>query len=167
MNQLISSFLKILTGLFFLTLFGCVEKGNTLEPFDARTGKPFKFRFEISTEKPDLYNVIWGGGNYFDGTGRVVSFIESETVPSPCIKEVEIPRNFMNMIALSFPSIIEYDYGESREGVLIGKLYVNDKLLYSYTAKDKWSVSIGYNYSTKKYILENSLNEKFEFDKID
>ena len=163
MNQLISSLLKILTVLFVITLWGC-EKGNPLEP---QTEQLYKFRFEISTEKPELYNVKWEGGNYFDGAGRVVSFIESETVPSPCIKEVEIPRNFMNMTALSFSSIIEYDVGESPEGVLIGKLFVNDKLLYSYTAETIWSVSISYNRSTKKYTLENSLKEKIEFDKID
>ena len=165
MNQVISSLLKILTGLFAITLLSCVERGNSLEPFDSRTGKPFIFRFEISAERPDLFNVNWGGGNYFDGLGRITSFVNPETVSSPCIKEIEIPRNFLNMIAIV--TISPIDYPESIEGILTGKVYVNDKLLYTYSAKDIWEVSVAYNYSKKNYTLTNSLDEKIVFEKID
>jgi hypothetical protein len=166
------SLLKMLALFCAITLFGCNDdEGN--DEIDNRSGEPYKFRIEISAEKPDLFYIGWGMGsyNYIDnGLPRTVWFTpdDLEKIPSPCIKDFEVPRNFTKIgVYASLVSIDIMSFEDTMAGIIIGKLYVNDKLLSEFSYKFGWSVGIAYNNNTEKFVVTNSLKETVELDKLD
>ena len=164
--------LAILAGVFSITLFSCDKDNDLSEENNNLIGESYKFRFEISTDEPNDLYVKWGGGHYFyddkNGTTQSVLFYSPETVLSPLVKEIEVPRNFSYFIALATSSSLEPNIPSGNSGsVLSGKLYVNNKLLLTYTSELVWNVSIQYSNHTKKYMIVNYLDEVIELDKID
>ena len=161
--------IKTLALLFAAILFSCGED-NGLDENDNRSGEPYKLKVEIIAEKPDLFTVGWGMGKYNfvdeNGLPRTVWFTpdDLEEIPSPCIKEFEIPRYFTKMSVYSALISIDPTISDSFEGIIRGKLYVNNKMLTEFSCKFGWSVGI--EFKNKKFTITNS-NEIFVLDKID
>ena len=158
--------------LLVFTLNSCDNNNDLTEENRNLIGEPYKFKFEISADEPNDLYVKWGGGHYFyddkNGTTQSTLFYSTEIVLSPLIKEVDVPRNFSYFIALATSSSLEPNIPSDNSGrVLKGKLYVNNKLLLTYTSELVWNVSIQYSNHTKKYMIVNSLDEVVELDKID
>jgi len=115
------------------------------------------FKMEISTEKPDEYSLGWlvGSYDYTDCTGTKisVSFQPADlTNRQPtCVREIEVPRNFNRFLcSINVPSFDELDK-EKQEGIIYGKVYVDEKLIVDFTSHKFWIITITYNDETKQY----------------
>ncbi|MDR1370505.1 MAG: hypothetical protein LBJ72_10360 [Dysgonamonadaceae bacterium] len=152
-------------------LTGC---GRDEDPVNEESGDPYKFRIEISCEHPELYNVgiSLGSYNYVENglprTGWLSdpdNFVEE--LPSPLVKEYEIPGNFTKFFidAGVFAKGIVLHEKLLNEGIS-GKLTVNNRIIASSSAKFGWVCNIVYNAAKKKYVIKYSDGNDVELDKL-
>jgi len=171
---------KKISGLLFISMIIMIALLNSCggnEPgggTDDRKGPPYKFRVEVSAEKPEILSVLSATGNfnYVDENGlpRTVWYAPQDIkkMPSPYILEFDVPRNFYkfmytsNLIGVELMSL-----EEEMKGIIVGKLYVNNKLLTSFSNKYWWITTIGYDEKSKKYEVKTSDGKVFETNKID
>ena len=159
--------------LFVLLLFYGCSDDKGLDETDNRSGEPYKFRVELSTDEPELFSIGWGTGNYkyIDKDFPVPITVwftpdDLEEIPSPCIKEFEIPGNFIQFSLLSALVSIDPTISDSFEGIIKGKLYINNNMITEFSHKFSWGVGITYNSNSKKYTVSAS-NENFELNKLE
>jgi hypothetical protein len=164
----------LLLAVFLLgALTGC---GKDNEPGgENRKGEPYKFRIEVSAEKPDVFDVLTATGhyNYIDENGlpRTIWYTpdDVERVPSPDITEIEVPSNFYAFMFTS--SLISIDlsmpFEEELQGIISGKIFVNNKLLAEFSNKFWWITTIAYDNKTKQYTVKTSDGKEFKTSKLD
>jgi hypothetical protein len=169
----------LLSVLFILgTLIGsCGRDDNPAGGDDDRTGEPYKVRIEVSAAHPDLFNlaIVLGSYNYVENglprTGWLTDpdvFVEETAVPSPLIEEYEIPRNFTKFFIDGAVFSIDIQPSEMRMNEdVTGKLFVNNKLIASSTAKFSWTFAMVYDAAKKKYVITYSNGKDIELDKLD
>jgi len=139
----------VTAGLFWL------NKASQFMPNSNR--QPYKFRVEISAEKPDKFNLGRVGGDYeyVDefGINQLVDYqLDDSTVhQSSCIREFDIPLSISSFLCFTnIPSFEALDKDKG-EGFINGKLYVDDKLLTEFRSHHFWIVRIVYDEQSKKY----------------
>ena len=172
---------KKISGLLFISMIIMIALLNSCggnEPgggTDDKKGPPYKFRIEISAEKPDEFKIGYGVGsyNYLDDNKvpRTIWFTPDvlEKVSSPCIKEIEVPSNFTKfMLTVNLHSIdilmpLEKEMAEK----ITGKIFINNKLLVEFSNKYWWIITIGYDEKSKKYEVKTSDGKVFEKTKLD
>jgi len=177
----LSYFDKVIAGgiimLIALSLCVLTSCGKDDEPGgkDDRSGQPYKFRAEISAEKPDEFDVLSATGNYNyvdeNGLPRTVWYTpdDVERVPSPYVIEFEVPRNFNKFMLTSalFGIVPFMPYEVEMAGIISGKLFVNNKLLVDFSNNFWWITSIGYDNKTKEYTVKTSDGKEFKTSKLD
>jgi hypothetical protein len=174
-DKLVAGGIMLMTAFSLCATFtGCGGDDEPDDGGDNRSGTPYKFRVEISAEKPDEFTIMLNTAyyNYVDENGLPRTFWlfeDSEKFPSTFIKEFEIPRNFTKyMLTANLRSIdVLMPYEVEMDGIIFGKLYINNKLLTEFTNKFWWITTISYNEKSKKYVVNTSDGNEFETSKID
>jgi len=161
----LNSFDKLITGgallfavFIFFSLSGCSkidEKLGWTEYY--KIGKPYKFKIELSSEKPDEYKVKWCGClcTYVDekkiATMKYISEIEKDSYASPIFREFDVPSNF---IFVKMSGEASKTFGQE-DGVIKGKLFVNGKLIAELSDVFMWLVTVGQSTNTFNISVDN------------
>jgi hypothetical protein len=168
-DKIITGGIMLLIAFLFCALAGCSkddEPGNGND----NNGAPYKFKIEISTEKPDEFKLYLRDFYYTlldeNGKQRVTTINKVEDFlkfwDSPLIREVEVPSRNFDGLAMSYGLA-----GDDSAGNMVNiKIFVNGKLLISYS--EKQSVILFLYKSGNKYYIDSNYRAKyFEFDKLD
>ena len=156
-----------------LTLLGGCKKEHLP---DVKNTKSYKFKIEATTEHPDMFQVITLLINYrFNDNGlpRTVYIIgpdgidgEELLLPSPSIKEFDVPRSFSSIMLGCSVEAVSSKYKPYQEDEKLSfKIYVNDKLVFTHLDKHQVIVQIFYNPDLRKYIVSTK-DRRVELDKL-
>ena len=181
LSQVLTICILVLIAIVLFALASCSKDDDTFKN-NNRDGQPYKFRVEYTLDNPDNFYLSFEIANYnfVDETGlpRTIwicdenSSGQSYAVPSPLIKEFELPHNF-NKIALTVGVYFVYPYQvgkpilDRQQETMYAKIYVNNKLLAETSAKFGIVFSIVYDKNSKKYIMKYSGGNEFELSKLD
>lgn len=155
-----------------LTLLGGCKKEHLP---DVNT-KSYKFKIEATTEHPDMFQVNTLLINYrFNDNGlpRTVYIIgpdgidgEELILPSPSIKEFDVPRSFSSiMLGCSVEAVSSKHKPYQEDEKISFKIYVNDKMIFTHLDRNQVIVQIFYNPDLRKYIVSTK-DRRVELDKL-
>lgn len=156
-----------------LTLLGGCKKEHLP---DVKNTKSYKFKIEATTEHPDMFQVYTLLINYrFNDNGlpRTVYIIgpdgvdgEELLLPSPFIKEFDVPRSFSSiMLSCSVEAVSSKHEPYQKDEKISFKVYVNDKLVFTHLDQYQVIVQMFYNPDLRKYIVLTK-GRRVELDKL-
>lgn len=152
-----------LFAVFFLT--SC--KKNRKELYN-KDQEMYKFRVELSLDRPDLYEMKVGIAtySYYNSRKQVCTqwilggFMNSRSIGPeyyidkfPEIVEFDVHKNFHEFLFKA--SAISKQYRDEEVGAIVTmKIYVNDKLLYSGEQEEDVRFLLSYDFEQEKYFAE-------------
>ena len=156
-----------------LTLLGGCKKEHLP---DVKNTKSYKFKIEATTEHPDMFQVRIGLINYLfydNGIPHPICLIgpdgidgEELLLPSPSIKEFDVPRSFFSIMLGCSVEAVSSKYKPYQEDEKLSfKIYVDDKLVFTHLDKHQVIVQIFYNPDLRKYIVSTK-DRRVELDKL-